>query len=175
MARFVALLRAVNVGGTGKLPMEDLCASLEGAGYANVQTLLASGNVVLETRTKSTARIEAEIEAHLVQHHALTSEVMVRTPAEWADIIDDNPMTNEAMTAPASFVAYVLKTAPDISKAQDYLSGYAGSELVSFGKRLAYVHFPDGMGRSKLNLSKLGVGTARNWNTVMKIHALLNS
>lgn len=50
MSTYIALLRAVNVGGTGKLPMADLKAMCVELGFGKVQTYIASGNVVLQSK-----------------------------------------------------------------------------------------------------------------------------
>ena len=168
MPRFIVLLRAVNVGGTGKLPMADLRRSLTDAGYSNVSTLLASGNVVLDAAQRSTASLEKKLEAHLAERHGLATDVIVRTPAEWRSLIDANPMPGETKAAPSCFYAMVMKTSPDAGAA-DYLDAYPGPERTVLADRIAYMHFPDGMGRSKFNPDRLGLGTSRNWNTVTKL------
>jgi len=170
MARYIALLRAVNVGGTGKLPMADLRAALESAGYSNVRTLLASGNVVLDAARTTPARLEAKLEALLADTFGLKSAVMVRTPEEWTALIDANPMPSEAETSPSAFIVYVMKAQPHRAALAAYLKAYSGPEQAMPGERCIYIHYPENMGQSKFALPKaVGAGTARNWNTVRKL------
>ena len=131
MKSFVALLRAVNVGGTGKLPMGELKAMCEAAGFAEVRTFIASGNVVFKS-----AKSEPAIKA-----------------------------------APNRTVAIFLDKPPG-AKALAEITGQAGEE-VRLGKREIYVHYGDGMGKSKLKIKAAADGTARNMNTIAKLTALL--
>src|SRR3954467_4271716 len=94
MTTFVALLRAVNVGGTGKLPMTELKAMCEKLGFTNVQTYIASGNVVFESR-KSEASVKAALKTALQKTAAKPVGVLVRTPAELAKVAEGNPFPNE--------------------------------------------------------------------------------
>src|SRR5947209_290088 len=90
MTAYVALLRAVNVGGTGKLPMTELKAMCEAAGFARVRTYIASGNVVFET-ARSEAAVKAVLEARLAGYAAKPVGVCVRTAREMADVLAKNP------------------------------------------------------------------------------------
>ena len=169
--KWIALLRGVNVGGHRKLPMAELRDALEEIGYQEVKTLLASGNLVFEAKGKA-ASIEAKLEADLKKAFGLTTEVMVRDPKEWAAIIEANPFLKEAKKDPSHLVVVALKAKPP-ADAVKALASYEGPELVKVHQREAYVFYGDRMADSKLNLSKLGSGTARNWNTVLKLQAMV--
>src|SRR5580698_6640503 len=108
MALFIALLRAVNVGGTGKLPMSVLKELCERADCAQVRTYIASGNVVFRS-TKSEARIKAALEAHLLEYGGKPVRVLVRTHAEMASVLAANPFKN---TAPNRTMAIFLDAPP---------------------------------------------------------------
>src|SRR5262249_55424242 len=95
MTAFVALLRAVNVGGAGKLPMTDLKAMCEELGFTSVRTFIASGNVVFATR-KSEAAVKAALEQRLAAYAGKTVGVMVRSAAEMAQVSADNPFPKAA-------------------------------------------------------------------------------
>ena len=95
MTSFVALLRAVNVGGTGKLPMEDLRSLCADAGFTKVQTYIASGNVVFTCR-KSETQVKAVLEASLADYAGKKIGVFVRTAAEMADVSANNPFSGRA-------------------------------------------------------------------------------
>jgi uncharacterized protein (DUF1697 family) len=166
MPVFVVLLRAVNVGGTGKLPMGDLKRLCEKAGFQNVRTYIASGNVVAE-RVGAESKAKAVLEAELRAYAGKPVGVIIRTAAEMAKVVANNPFPDR----PASrTVAIFLDHAPARDASKD-VKGQADEELRS-GAREIYVHYPDGIGRSKLRIPAAGDGTARNMNTVAKLAAM---
>jgi uncharacterized protein (DUF1697 family) len=160
MGSFVALLRAVNVGGTGKLPMSELKAMCEELGFAAVRTYIASGNVVFTSR-KSEAAIKTALEKRLHAYAGAPVGVLVRSAAEMAQVSADNPFPK---ATPNRTVAIFLDRAPP----EDALASIRGqnNEELSLGRREIYVHYGDGMGTSKLVLPAAKTGTARNMNTV---------
>ena len=160
MASFVALLRAVNVGGTGKLPMSDLKDICEELGFGAVRTYIASGNVVFTSR-KSEAAVKAALETRLEAYAGKPLGVLVRTAAEMAQILVDNPFPE---AAPNRTAAVFLDRAPPA----DTLAGVRGrrNEQIQLGRREIYIHYGDGMAKSKLVIAAAKTGTARNMNTV---------
>jgi uncharacterized protein (DUF1697 family) len=160
MGSFVALLRAVNVGGTGKLPMSELKAMCEELGFAAVRTYIASGNVVFTSR-KSEAAIKAAPEKRLHSYAGAPVGVLVRSAAEMVQVSADNPFPK---AAPNRTVAIFLDKAPP----EDALASIRGqnNEELRLGRREIYVHYGDGMGTSKLVIPAAKTGTARNMNTV---------
>jgi uncharacterized protein (DUF1697 family) len=166
MAAFVALLRAVNVGGTGKLPMDDLKTLCETAGFSKVRTYIASGNVVFESR-KTAAQIKAVLETALETYAGKPVGVVVRTAPEMAEVLANNPFP-EAM--PNRTVAIFLDEPPP-GNALERITGRNGEEI-RLGEREIYVHYGDGMAQSKLKIPAAKAGTARNMNTVAKLAEL---
>jgi uncharacterized protein (DUF1697 family) len=163
LTAYVALLRAVNVGGTGKLPMADLRAMAGKAGFAKVRTYIASGNLVFESDADEGA-VKAALEAALKAYAGKPVGVLVRTGAEMAAVVAANPFP----AAPANrTVAIFLDTPPP----PDFLAGVSGrqSEKIAPGAREIYVHYPHGQGNSKLKIPAARTGTARNLNTVAKL------
>jgi uncharacterized protein (DUF1697 family) len=160
MASLVALLRAVNVGGTGKLPMSDLKDICEELGFGAVRTYIASGNVVFESR-KSEAAIKAALEKRLDAYAGKPVGVLVRTAAEMAQVLADNPFPK---ATPNRTMAVFLDRAPHA----DTLAGVRGQkdEEIRLGRREIYIHYGEGMGQSKLVIAAAKAGTARNMNTV---------
>src|SRR5947209_591374 len=160
MGSFVALLRAVNVGGTGKLPMSELKAMCEELGFASVRTYIASGNVVFTSR-KSEAAVKAALEKRLEAFAGKLVGVLVRSAAEMAKVSAENPFPR---AAPNRTVAIFLDRAPP----RDVLAGVRGpkDEEIKLGRREIYVHYGEGMGQSKLVIPAAKGGTARNMNTV---------
>jgi uncharacterized protein (DUF1697 family) len=160
MGSFVALLRAVNVGGTGKLPMSDLKAMCEELGFAAVRTFIASGNVVFTSRKSETA-IKSALERRLAAYAGKPVGVLVRSAAEMAQVAADNPFPK---AAPNRTMAVFLDRAPPA----DALAHVRGQkdEQVKLGRREIYVHYGEGMAKSKLVIPAAKSGTARNMNTV---------
>jgi uncharacterized protein (DUF1697 family) len=160
MGAFVALLRAVNVGGTGKLPMSDLRDICEQLGFAAVSTYIASGNVVFTSR-KSEAAIKAALEKRLEAYAGKPVGILVRSAAEMAQVLADNPFPK---AAPNRTMAVFLDRAPPA----DTLAGIRGQrdEQIRLGRREIYIHYGEGMAKSKLVVPAAKTGTARNMNTV---------
>jgi uncharacterized protein (DUF1697 family) len=166
MPAFIALLRAVNVGGTGKLPMSDLKRLCEKAGFQNVRTYIASGNVVAERRG-SEVEVKAALEAELRVYAGKPVGVIVRTAAEMARVVVSNPFPDRAANRT---VAIFLDHAPP-PDALEAIKGQAHEEIRLCAREI-YVHYPDGIGRSKLRIPSAADGTARNMNTVAKLAAM---
>lgn len=163
MTRYVALLRAVNVGGTGKLPMEDLKALCVDAGFARVETYIASGNVVFDSRA-SAAKVKAALEAKLADYAGKPMSVILRTGEEMAAVLDANPFPK----APPNFTVAIFLDDPPPPDALAHAKGQANEEM-RLGLREIYVHYGAGMGRSKLKIPAAKTGTARNINTIARL------
>ena len=166
MTTFVALLRAVNVGGTGQLPMEDLRAMCTEAGFSKVRTFIASGNIIFGCR-KSEAQVKAILEARLEDYAGKKMGVFVRTAAELAAVVANNPFPD----APANRTYAFFLDAPPPRDAIDHVAGRK-DERIALGIREIYVHYGEGMGKSKLRIPAAVLGTARNMNTVAKLAEL---
>jgi uncharacterized protein (DUF1697 family) len=160
MGAFVALLRAVNVGGTGKLPMSDLRDICEELGFGAIRTFIASGNVVLTSR-KSEAAIKVALEKRLEAYAGKPIGVLVRSAAEMAQVLVDNPFPK---AAPNRTVAVFLDRAPPANPLADVRG--QRNEQIQLGRREIYIHYGDGMAKSKLVIAAAKTGTARNMNTV---------
>ncbi|WP_322071504.1 DUF1697 domain-containing protein [Paraburkholderia bannensis] len=160
MPTYIALLRAVNVGGTGKLPMPELRAMCETLGFTNVRTYIASGNVVFESRLAA-ASVKKRLEQSLEEYAGKPVGVLLRNADEMAAVLADNPFAD---APPERTVAIFLDAAPP-ADALDKVSGQSTEQLAP-GKREIYVYYPDGIGRSKLKIAAGKDGTARNMNTV---------
>lgn len=160
---YIALLRAVNVGGTGKLPMSELKAMCLAAGFADVRTYIASGNVVFRSAL-SAAKVKAALEARLAAYAGKPVGVAVRTADELAAILKANPFPK---AAPNRTVAIFLD-APPPKDALRHATGRKREEM-ALGTAEIFVHYGDGMGTSKLRIPAAKAGTARNMNTVAKL------
>ena len=169
LTTYIALLRAVNVGGTGKLPMNELRARCEAAGFEHVRTYIASGNVVFGSAS-SERQVKKALQAAMQEYVAGVVDVHVRTGAEMQAVLAANPFPD---AAPNRTVAIFLDRAPPA----DALDGVSGrrDEQIALGKREIYVHYDAGMGQSKLKIRAAMTGTARNMNTVAKLVEMSNS
>jgi uncharacterized protein (DUF1697 family) len=178
--RVIALLRAVNLAGKSALRMSDLRSLLEGLGYVDPQTLLQSGNVVFGFRAgakaETPAQIEERIQQALLRELSLASDTFVRSAAEWEAAVAANPFPAEAKADPGHLLLVALKDACSAASVTALQAWIPGPERVAAVGRHLYVVYPEGVGRSKLTSAvierKLDTrGTARNWNTVLKLAA----
>lgn len=163
MTVFIALLRAVNVGGTRKMLMSDLSRLCEIAGFAAVRTYIASGNVVFESEA-SEAEVKVALEEKLLAFAGKPIGVLVRSAAEMAAVLAANPFPG---AAPNRSVTIFL-SGPPAADTLEMVIGQQGEEL-RLGTREIYVHYVDGMSRSKLRIPAAENGTARNTNTLTKL------
>jgi len=163
MPVYIALLRAVNVGGTGKLPMSDLKSMCEDLGFESVKTYIASGNVIFKSTT-SASKVKSALESKLNAYAGKPVGVIIRSIANLKSILNANPFPNaEPSKATVLFLDRKAKQS-DISES----SGEKNEEL-SAGVKELYVHYPEGMGTSRLKIPAAKSGTARNINTVRKL------
>jgi uncharacterized protein (DUF1697 family) len=163
MTKYVALLRAVNLAGTGKLPMSELKSMCDSSGFLNARTCINSGNVVFESKL-SEAAVKAKLEKCLASYAGKPVDVLVRTGREMAAVLAKNPFNSRPSN---QTVAIFL----DERQPKDALKTITGQvkEEVALGTREIYAYYPDGMGRSKLKIPAAKRGTARNMNTVAKL------
>jgi uncharacterized protein (DUF1697 family) len=163
MQAYIALLRAVNVGGTGKLPMTDLKIMCEAAGFQSVKTYIASGNVVFKS-PKTEAQVKKVLEVGLAAYAGKPVGVLVRTAAEMAAILVANPF--KEMPGNCTLAIFLDEAPPQ--DAAEKATGRVREEI-RLGERELYVYYPDHMGQSKLKIPAAKNGTGRNMNTVAKL------
>jgi uncharacterized protein (DUF1697 family) len=169
---YILLFRGV--GGATQLPTALLRAALTEAGFENVATYINSGNAVLRS-SLARAQVIERVADIVAQQFAFTKAIYAPTLAEWAALIANNPFA--PATATPNFLHAALLAAPPQAEAINAIQAFATeSEQFAVIGNVAYLHTPQGFGRSKMaeRFDKLiGVGnTARNWNTVLKLHAL---
>ena len=176
MASHIGLLRAINLAGLNRVSMTELRALMTALGLADAQTLLQSGNVVFRSEA-SPDQLERQLEKAAAKRLGVQTDFFVRTAKEWRAIIEGNPFPKEAKADPGHLLAVVLKGDADAAKVVALQNAIKGREVVRAKGRCLYVVYPDGVGRSRLTSAMiekmLGTrGTARNWNTVLKLDAL---
>jgi uncharacterized protein (DUF1697 family) len=162
---YVALLRAVNVGGTGKLPMRDLVALCESEGLAGVRTYVASGNVVFASE-RDGADVKAALASRLARYAGRPVGVIVRTAAELAAALAACPFADGA---PERVVTTFLDEAPPADALER--ARHRTTERLALGAREIYVDYGDrdAMAGSRLVIPAAAHGTARNMNTVARL------
>jgi len=167
----IILFRGMNTGGV-RAPVAELRAMAEAMGLGNPRTLAASGNLVVESGM-ATDRLEADIEAAMEKTFGLKIAAMARTPGQWSKLIGANPFPKEAAAHPAKVLAMVMKDGIKPGAVEACRDLAAGGERVEAVADVLYFWFPDGQGRSeifrKATPRLLGMGTGRNWNTVLKL------
>lgn len=172
MKRYAALMRAVNVGGKGSLPMAQVREMLAGAGFDRPETLLASGNALVGSDL-APDEIERRFEAGIEQRFGFKTDVLVRDVDQLKAAMAANPFPAFAQARPSTFIAYFLRGEPEGDLA-DLKPFCVFGEEVAVGPGCLYLCYPEGSGTSKLSGAtierKLKVrGTGRNWNTVGKL------
>ena len=174
-AKYVALLRGVNVGRAKRVSMTDLRALVEGLGYTEVRTLLNSGNVVFTAKGAPKGDPASRIEKALATKIGVSSRVTVLNAAELAAIVKDNPLL-EAADNPSRFLVAVLNDKSNRKRLEPLLEQDWSPDRFGLGGRVAYMWCPEGILANRLaeTVGKLlGDGvTARNWATILKLHAL---
>ena len=176
MTVYVSMLRGVNVGGSGLIKMEPLREAYESIGLADVRTLLQSGNVLFRSGLKDRQRLVKRIMQEIERRFDLQVEVILRTLAEVASIVDRGPVLSPRADKSKLLVMF-LSAVPDAAAQAALRKWHKDKELKELlelrGPEI-YLYYPEGVGRSKLTgaviESKLDTaGTARNWNTLLKL------
>lgn len=163
MTGYVALPRAVNFGGTGKLPMTVLAEMCEAAGFSQVRTYIASGNVVFQS-DNAEDQVRSALEDRLCAYARKSVGVVVRTASEIADLLARNPFADW----PGNRVMALFVDGPLPSDPLDGVTGVKDEQL-RLGKRELFVVYPDGMAKTRLRIPSEKRGTARNMNTLAKL------
>jgi uncharacterized protein (DUF1697 family) len=164
---YAALLRAVNVAGTGALPMAELRAMGEACGFANIRTYIASGNLLFESALDESA-IKAALEARLAEYAGKPVEVFVRTGAELAAVIVADPFPDAHGSRHLVYFQNDAPTGALIAACRDI-----NGERLALGARELYVDYGAGIRFTRLKIPGKTERTARNMNTVRKLAALL--
>jgi uncharacterized protein (DUF1697 family) len=180
MTTCIALLRGVNLAGNKMVAMADLRTCLSTMGFEDVRTVLQSGNMVFRANTRGGAAFEQRLEKAIEKAVGFPADVHVRTAAEWRGVIAANPFPAEAKRDPSRLLVMFLREAPAKARLQALQSAISGPERFRADGRHIYLFYPDGQGDSRLRGSILDKAlaakpTGRNWNTVLKLAALVAS
>ncbi len=178
MPGYALFLRGVNVGGHNKVPMTELRSLIGSLGFTGARTIVQSGNAVFRGAVTPVPALEKRFETAIAESLGVTCECVVRTDKDWPLLMKANPFMRQAKADPARMVVVLLKDAPASRAINDVRAAIKGREIAELKGHHLYVVYPDGQGTSKFTLPvierALGtVGTARNWNTIVKVAELL--
>jgi len=178
VAVFVSLFRGINVGGNHKVSMAELKQVHEALGLKNVLPYIQSGNVVFHSDNEDAAQLQQQIETAFATKFGFRSDVMIRTPAALAEIIANTPFQNQPDKEPRFLHVIFLAARPEEAAQEALLKAHAGPEEIFIIGQEMYVYYTEGAGRTKLTGNLIErklktVGTARNWNTVLQLHKMM--
>ena len=180
MTTYIALLRGINIGAKKRIRMADLKALVEGLGFTNVQTYVNSGNVVFDSATRQDdTHLADQIAAALNTRHKLDVPVVVRSAAEMARIVANNPFPNEAEDHKTVHVAF-LGEVPASSLVDALADVDKGDDDYRVVGKDIYLHYPNKM--SGAVFMPMGfdkalkvISTSRNWRTVVTLAEMASS
>jgi uncharacterized protein (DUF1697 family) len=177
MPMHVALLRGINVGGRTLIAMRDLRQMFEALGFAGAKSWLQSGNVVFRSDRRKGAALERLLESETEKRLGASIHYCVRDVEELDAVIARNPFPREAQRDPSHLVVVFLKKTPDSAALKKLEAAIRGPETFRADGKQLYVVYPAGIGDSKFTGALIertlgSRGTARNWNTVLKLAAL---
>jgi len=177
MTAVVAMLRGVNVGGRNPVKMEalrNLCTTLH---LANPRTHIQSGNLIFGASPAHLSTLAARLEGAIAETLHVKSRVILRSVSDLQGVVARNPFSARQDVAPDKLVVTFLHEKPP-PESRDRIAGLQGGpdEFVLHGREL-YAFFPQGISGSQVSPAKIDralqtVGTARNWNTVLKLLGL---
>jgi len=170
----ISLLRGVNLGGHHQVKMADLCALYGTLGYCDARSHINSGNIVFRCRQKDLASIAKKLETAIEKKYGFHVDVVVRTTAELRDVIRRNPFAKRKNIEPSKFLVTFFDQSPAAEICTQIRCLKPDPEQLHLDGREIYAYFPEGVGQSKLFRALSGKplkkeGTARNWNTVLKL------
>jgi uncharacterized protein (DUF1697 family) len=177
MARYVLLLRGINLGGSRRVSMQDLRALLSELGYTDVATLLQSGNAVFTSTRRQGDKVCAEVEQAIAGKLGMPVRCVVRTAAQLGAVVDANPFPQHASDGARLMVAFASGPLPRAKLADVAADRFAPDEF-SLGDRELYLWLPNGASGSRIPIDfwdkRTGLlTTTRNWNTVTKLRKMI--
>ena len=178
MTRFVSLFRGINVGGNKSVRMDALKELHESLGLQRVETYIQSGNVIFSSDDAIPSQLSRQIEEAFEHKFGFLSKVMVRSADEFNMTIENNPFKDQPMKETKWVVVMFLAREPISTALEDIQKTYSGPEELHLTGQEVYIYYPQGIGRSKLTNTFLEkklktMGTARNWNTVLRLQKMM--
>ena len=172
----IALIRGINVGGHQAVAMSDLRDLATELGFGGARSILQSGNLIFRCDARTGVDLERMLETEAEARLGIRADFLIRNAKEWREMVARNPFRKEAERDPGHLVVMFLKSAAEAKNVKAVQAAITGPEIIRADGRQVYIVYPAGIGKSRLTnvlLEKLGIrGTARNWNTVLRIAAL---
>ena len=177
MPTAIALIRGINVGGNNPLPMASLRALCENCGLADIRTYIQSGNIVFTAPARQIVAAARTLENAIESAHGFRPGIITRSLDEWHAAIADSPFASRGGIDPAKLHIMFLASKPAAPAAKALAGVKRGEEELHLIGRELHLYFPDGVGKSKLSMAAVEKalatpGTARNWNTILKLREL---
>ncbi|MEO0508955.1 MAG: DUF1697 domain-containing protein [Verrucomicrobiota bacterium] len=174
---YLALLRGINVSGRNRIPMEELESLCSNLGWNSVGSYLQTGNVVF-TASKPASALELELEQVIESNFGFSIPVIVRSAPDFKACVAESPLSDLAASDPSRVLLYLAKSDILEDVLHNLETRSAAGERLFVRKGALWIHFPSGIGKSKLTPSVIdkAVGsttTGRNWNTLSKIREML--
>ena len=174
MPRYVVLLRGINVGRAKAISMAQLASVFRALAFMDVTTVLRSGNVVFGSDDAVPQDTPSRIEAAILAATGVQSSILLVDSAAFLTILDANPLIAVATDGSKSFVTFVTSM-PALLELPD--ASALAPELLAVGPAAVYQWMPDGSLQTRVPRSFWkqfdAPVTTRNWNTVLKLRALL--
>ncbi|MCG6970833.1 MAG: DUF1697 domain-containing protein [Gammaproteobacteria bacterium] len=174
MITYIALFRGINVGGKNLLPMKALVSILEDMDCQNIKTYIQSGNAVFQCKKNRRKNIAEDLSVRILDAYGFAPKVLLLDAAGLEDAITNNPFETDNGKA---LHFYFLDSQPKEARLEQLMAVQSPSEKFKLHNNVFYLYAPDGIGRSKLAAKveqSLGVPvTARNWNTIGKLIAMV--
>ena len=173
----ISMLRAVNVGGHSKIKMDALRALYESLKLRDPQTYVQSGNVIFSTDERDLVLLTKRIQNGIARHFGFRPDVILRTAPELRDVVARNPFAKRRNIEPSKLLVTFLVSIPSTEALDTICKFKSDPEELRIDGRELFIHFPNGMGNSKLSWPKIErmlktPGTGRNWNSVTKMLAI---
>ncbi len=174
MPVLISMLRAVNVGGHGKIKMDALRTLYASLKFENPQTYLQSGNVIFKTGERKIDLVAKRIQSGVEKKFACRTEIILRTTAELRSVVAKNPFAERRAIEPSKLLVAFLADDPGDAARKTLEEQKFAPEELHVSSRELYIYFPNGMGKSKLPWPRIykilnTPGTGRNWNSVTKM------
>ena len=174
MPVLISMLRGVNVGAHNRIKMDALRAIYESLRLEEPRTYVQSGNIIFRTKEKNTVQLAKKIQSAIERACKCRSEVILRTTDELKKAIAANPFAARRDIEPGKLLVTFLATEPGREAHASLVAFKDYPEEIHLKGRELYIYFPNGAGKSKLPWSQVErllkvTGTARNWNSVVKI------
>jgi uncharacterized protein (DUF1697 family) len=174
---YIALLHSIGIGGGRRLVMADLRRMAEALGLQNPRTLIATGNLIFETRATKSARLEAKLESAFAETFGRPVDIVIRDALQWRDMIAANPFFRESARDGSRVILRVARDPLGEEAVAALRERGVDGEQVKVVAGELWVYFSIEPVRSKLigalTTKNLGVGTLRNWNTVRRLGEMI--